>query len=400
MEPSGSRPSRRRFLFALAGVGAAGIAGCLGTADDGSVEPGEVDPDDVGWPSYNADAGNTGYAPDTAAPLRGVEERWRVDIGTPTAPPVVVNDTLYYQHYDRLLALDTDTGERRWTVEQEHSTYVAPTVADGAVFVGEAMRARALEAESGEELWRTDLVTARSSAPTFEQEEGVLYVGCGEHVFRLDAETGEIEWQRDVFGEASNPIALYREHPVVTTEAGEIYHFTAGGEAQWRYRAPSLSVSPPTVNERTTLVGSVDGVIAIDTSLGRVRWSADVGPAHWGLAATPRTVYVKGGREFYALNATNGDELWRTSLEAADRLVPAVIGDTVYVGGPRLHAFEPGGGVGIAGVRFGEARFTADLGGPVGQWIAGGGGRLYLTVRTGEDDEHALLALDDAEGGA
>lgn len=399
MESSGADPPRRRFLRALTGVGAIGIAGCLGTADD-PIEPGNVDPDDVGWSSYNADGGNTGYDPDTAGPLDGVEERWRVEIGSPTAPPVVVGDTVYYQHYDRLLALDADTGEERWHVEQEHSTYVAPTVAEDVVFVGEATRARALEAESGDELWRADLATARSSAPTFAEEEGALYVGSGEHLVRLDAETGEIEWERDVFGEVSNPIALYREHPVVTTEAGEIYHFTAGGEAQWRYRASSLSISPPTVSERNTLVGSVDGVVAIDTSLGRVRWSADVGPAHWGLAATPRTVYVKGGRELHALNATNGDERWRTSLETANRLVAAVIGDTIYVGGPRLHAFEPGGGVGIAGFRFGETRFTADLGGPVGQWIAGGGGRLYLTVRIGDDDEHALLALDGTESRA
>ena len=70
----------------------------------------------------------------------------------------------------------------------------APTVADGVVYAGsDDNHVYALDAETGELLWRFETDDVIRSSPTVAG--GAVYVGSNDnHVYALDAETGGLLW--------------------------------------------------------------------------------------------------------------------------------------------------------------------------------------------------------------
>jgi hypothetical protein len=67
------------------------------------------------------------------------------------------------------------------------------------------------------------------------------------------------------------------------------------------------------------------------------------------------------------------------------------VGDTIYVGGERLHGVGVGGGVGALSVRVGETRFEHEVDGGA-SYVTAADGTLFATV-TGESGSGRLVVL-------
>jgi outer membrane protein assembly factor BamB len=275
--------------------------------------------------------------------------------------------------------------------------WAPPTVSNGVAYLGDGHRqVRAFDAATGERLWRFETEGSVYGAPKLSQ--GRLFFGTSdERVYALDSETGRKRWHRDVFGSVAASVAVRPPHVYVTTEAGEVYALSIHGEGVWRRRLPDRIECPPTVVDRTAYVGCYDGrVYALDAhGTGRTKWRTEVGGFPRGLSVARGRVYVVGMR-FHALGVEKGRKRWSVLSSDSAATLPAVAGNTVYVGTEdgRLLAAKLGGGIGALGVRIRPNRWTRKLGQSVERGLAVADGRVYAPVRV-NDERSAIVALEE-----
>jgi len=457
----------RRGLLALTGTTAAALAGCTQRSGAGTTEAStmtrtdtetdrgtetetEVQGDtetrsepatDGPWPVFGADRGNTGYDPSASGPDSG-NVLWQFDGGTPTmnCSPVVVGDTVYTGASGDpggVYALDTATGEQRWGFEPEGYVTSAPAVVDRTLYVGTwARQFYAMDAESGEVLWQTDVghrlgtsspVVAGGTVFVGTEGDGPLVVSGPEDeeefeagaLVALDVDTGEEQWRYDDFDERANVSSspAYADGTVyvggenANGSGSTLYALDAAtGGVEWERNLRGHQELSPTVADGTVYyVGRPETddpsgrLYALDEATGETAWQTPIDDV--SLRSSPAiadgTVYVAaststacpavGGQEstctpsqsgtLYAIDAGNGEQRWTASIRSDVRSAPAVTGEMVYVG--------CNGGV-SAVTRDGTASWRVELGDYLKSSPAVGGGRLFVGCSDGK-----LYALGD-----
>lgn len=246
-------------------------------------------------------------------------DRWRTDLDYPESPPSVADDRLVAgmgmteRSGGRVIAIDAKDGTVQWEYPVETSTWGAPAVADGVVYV--VARARrtpdeyvpgavhaidlrdgtktwtrsfdesprfdpvdapvvgeglvfvptgtgplvVLRDDTGEEVWRFDSPEGVQASPALGN--GVLYVGCLDGTLRaLHSQTGEIEWTAQGEKYYGGPTVGKRGVYAAGT-GGEVASWTHDGRERWRVRIdPPLSGSPVPADGRL-FVGTNDGLL-------------------------------------------------------------------------------------------------------------------------------------------
>ncbi len=260
--------SRRVLLRALGGAAAAVL-----TAGDGSwaqelpmatpqalgpALPPELADYAADWPTAQGSlAGRRAAAasPIDAGSVERLAVAWRFPLtamggyGAMTANPLVVGDTVYVQDMEcSIFALDRESGTVRWQRDYGVPTAGANGVAAGygLLFASIGLQAEtvALDAATGEEIWRTKL-SANPNEFIFMQPvvyDSVVYIatspaayvgGTRGILFALDAQSGAVLWQWD-------------------TTAGNLWgsaRVNAGGGSGTRHRSTSggTSTSAPVI---------------------------------------------------------------------------------------------------------------------------------------------------------
>jgi len=137
----------------------------------------------------------------------------------------------------RITALDAQTGDSLWVFDTDQGgfTWAAPIVEDGIIYAGsignsDGEIAIALNAETGEEIWRqTEFIWTFNSALGPEH----FYINTSGSLAALDKKTGNIDWRAEWSGSAhSSPVYLagyvyftnYSELLVINDETGEVVH--------------------------------------------------------------------------------------------------------------------------------------------------------------------------------
>jgi outer membrane protein assembly factor BamB len=132
--------------------------------------------------------------------------------------PVIADGLLYYGSSadDKIYCLDAATGEQRWTFFTEGPVRLAPTIAEGRVFVGsDDGHAYCLDAKSGKLVWKTQLGPRDYRIPgnsriisRWPLRTGIVVIGdlayCAAGMFpsegvlitAIEADTGKIKWQQ------------------------------------------------------------------------------------------------------------------------------------------------------------------------------------------------------------
>ena len=132
--------------------------------------------------------------------------------------PVIADGLLYYGSSadDKIYCLDAATGEQRWTFFTEGPVRLAPTIADGRVFVGsDDGHAYCLDAKSGKLIWKIQLGPRDYRIPgnsriisRWPLRTGIVVIGdlayCAAGMFpsegvliiAIEADTGKIKWQQ------------------------------------------------------------------------------------------------------------------------------------------------------------------------------------------------------------
>jgi eukaryotic-like serine/threonine-protein kinase len=294
------------------------------------------------WPMFHGDQAHTGVG--KGAPVLTPTLLWKFTTGdSVNYSPVVANGIVYTSSYDgNLYALNARTGQKIWNYNASIlGIGSSPTVADDIVYVGSGDQNRylyAFDAYNGRLLWTAYVGASVTSEPTIVK--GVMYLAANSIgnspscVLALDAKTGiEI----------------------------------------WNYSSTKNLGCTPAVADGVVYIGSGDGYVhALDAKNGHEIWSTTREEAEFLTSPTVVNgvlyVGINGGRVgtdcFYALNATNGAELWKYSTSGPGNYVlttAAVYEGTVYVGARSgdLYAFNAADGTLIWHIMAGHWLFSS-----------------------------------------
>lgn len=301
------------------------------------------------WPVFRGPLGSgvsRDALPEGGGPL-GVAMRWKVPIGSGYAGIAVAGDIVVTAftagERDVVAAFDRESGEERWRFDLapyykghdgSHDGPIAtPAIADGRVFaLGCFGHLAAIDAASGRELWRKNLVDD---------------LGC----------------EKPMYGFGGSPIVAGSRVIVQTGgEPGSVTAFDAAtGEVRWRAFDDEAWLQSPIVTEiggrpQLVVMGNTS-VVGIDTVEGAVIWRHRHGGAPAAMGALSSSPLPLGGdrlllkhdrRDSRVVQLIAGDE--GTTAEVVDEgrflagsySPPTTSGGTIYGYTNRfLSAFDP-----------------------------------------------------------
>ncbi|HKJ01479.1 MAG TPA: PQQ-binding-like beta-propeller repeat protein [Longimicrobiales bacterium] len=159
-----------------------------------------------------------GYALDSS--------EWGFDRRSIQSSPAVVGGTVYFGSRDgHVYAVDAATGAARWRFDQEVSWCItSPAVRDGVVYAGtsDGHFVQALDAASGEELWRTPTGGRVFASPSVAGETVVVGDQAGT-LFALDAATGAVRWRYDAGDAIQSSATVGGDLILVGSDDGYLY---------------------------------------------------------------------------------------------------------------------------------------------------------------------------------
>ncbi|MFC8201450.1 serine/threonine-protein kinase [Streptomyces sp. NPDC057298] len=263
------------------------------------------------------------------------------------ALPELSGGLLHITSGDRLSAVDPRSGKQRWGVDIAAYAAVVHGV-DTTLLVGERGAVRALDSTTGEERWSAPIGGLGTQWIGGSAAAGVLYAvtpsddGTTTQVSAVSAERGTVLWTRSTAGNLSPFSAPDGALYLLSTNADQmvdaIVRFDSGKRSARR-------VPLPTPLDRASAAQS-----------GGIAYLSDVGGSLVAVDTRP---------------SGKGSELWRLETSVSRPSRPVVAGGRVYVTGPdgRLLATDAGSGepLGQTRPRLGgdTARVVAELPLPV-----------------------------------
>ncbi len=253
--------------------------------------------------------------------------KWKFRAGPIESAPLLVGRILYFGSWDRkVYAINVSKTRKRmlWSAETDAKITAAPAYANGTVYVGTfGGRVYALNARTGRQRWRAESFSRFGRREYFYAAPAVAYgrVFLGNTdgtVYAYGATTGHLLWARQAGTYVYSAPAVWQNRVFVGTWDG---YFSAldvrTGDFRWRFNAPGGVMGAPTV---------LDGLVYFST---------------FGTFAQRHLRRVKNGpRATFALNARNGDPVWRFF----DGHYSPVVADSrrIYISGKRhVYALIP-----------------------------------------------------------
>lgn len=247
----------------------------------------------------------------------------------------------------------------KWQFKTGAAVRSSPTVDQGKVYVGSSDGfLYCLDAASGKKVWAFNAGAAVQSSPAISKDK-VFFTNKKNQLFALHKMSGQKIWQADL--KPDQPYAwgfdYYQSSPLVHTGvvyvgsgSGAVYALNElDGKIKWSYQTASLVRSSPSLAQNTLYFGDLSGkVYALDAQTGAKKWQfATVGDTVNNLnfgndfkailasVAIKDNIAVVGGRDgyLYALNATNGQEIWRDNFNGSWVISSVAIKDSMVVTG-------------------------------------------------------------------
>lgn len=352
----------------------------------------------VDWPQPGGTADNS---PPNSGGAAVLERAWRAQLGAGSndrvhlaAPPVIADGRLYFVDADhRVHAVNANDGSRIWTqalrpAESRDRNARAGGIAasGGRLFVATGYGFLvALDAATGEEVWRTAADAPFHSAPTAAGGR-VFAITNDSELLALDAGTGEVQWTHQAIAETARilsapSVAVEGESVVAPFASGEVITLlAANGRRLWTDslsrsgQLTSLSAindiaGRPVVDSGVVYAVSHSGVLAaIDLRSGQRIWAKAFASTQtpWVAGGVLYAVSVDG--QLAAFDRETGNIYWVSQLrrydgdDATDRRISWA--GPVMIGGRLVLANSLGEVVGVS-PQNGQVVANADVDGAV-----------------------------------
>jgi outer membrane protein assembly factor BamB len=237
------------------------------------------------------------------------------------AGPLQIDGVAYVATSDNLLlALDAESGDELWRFVAEFSIWAKPTYHDGTLFIASLDRhLYAVDAADGSKMWAVELSGAMSAQPVVNPDENLVYAASYDReVHALNMDTGAEVWSVPATDWVWSAPALAGGTLYFGDSSGNVFAVDAAdGGIKWQSGVHTMNVvggvqqNPPLEIKGAIQASPVveDGVVYI-ASLGNSE-------SEEGLLV--------------ALRATTGEELWQTTTPAPLFSDPVIVGDVIVV---------------------------------------------------------------------
>jgi len=352
--------TRRRLLVASsAGVaGFTGLAGCFSRANDGTggTPTGtttERETTKDGTTQTMGETESTTEDPGTESTTTAEDLRWTFETeGAVHATPLYHDDTVYVgSEGGRVYALDAATGEEVWRYDTGNPVAAgmggkgALVIDDGTLYAvsgenaglhGRDYAVHAIDAARGEREWTAapkDIDTKWFSLLGIA--DGAVHVGTsndalgdsGDPTFALDAASGETLWTVAT-GDVS--AAAFGDGTAFVAAQSTLYALGDDGENRWTYDTPGFGILPPAFDGRNVYSGTTEHdqsyAVALDPESGEGRWRVD----DWTVTSFRHEDAVYVGGEHVISVTPESEENWRYTK--GGRITQAPITDEMLFG--------------------------------------------------------------------
>ncbi len=238
-------------------------------------------------------------------------------------------------------ALDRNNGEELWSFATDHLIQGAPLIVGDRVYIATDHAVYALGLQSGQLVWETATGSedAFMGAPAYEN--GVIYTTGGKILVALDAETGNELWRVEK-EEQFLGLAVANQLVYVGNWDRYLYAFDQStGEERWKFQADGEFWSAPAATEDVVYAGNGDQkAYALDAHTGQLLWSFETaGRSVSDPLVSDGVVYVsdsahefpRGPRHLYALDAATGEQLWVFETTSTYLSAPALGNGVIYI---------------------------------------------------------------------
>lgn len=389
--------TRRGYLAALGG-GLAATAGCLSRQSGGSTPSPTGEPAaEASWPQLGKTASHGGANPSVTGFGKRPSKAWSLELDGPVTTPTVVGDTVYVTrgvpgddgpvatleayalgdgsrawatplmvdgspvtfHFsapnsnlrpiyyrgrlhvslgDRVVAVDTTSGNQAWVSKQYDSVSFTdpPTVGTRGVYAGGHEALVALDHE-GSERWAWpalptesdemgDPTTGPGSVRIAAVGEDQIAVAAGTVVAALEPADGTAIWETDTERPRSGT-AVVADGTLVRAGFEGVEARGTDGDRLWRSPWPGRATIRPAVSAGTVFVAGLEGTVAayaLDS--GEKTWERSLPFAEWAQGTVPvvsdgvlhlvRVSYEARTARIHAMDPATGESLWRLEADA------------------------------------------------------------------------------------
>ena len=348
--------SSRVACFALA---AFALAGC-GNSDDRA--PGQGGPSvplekKSPWPKFRGNAAQDGRSSVKPGASGGALWSFPTGKGIFSSPVVAADGSVLIGSADRSFYALSAAGQLRYSVLTGEIIDSAALLDDrGLVYFGSGDgKLRALDAETGAEVWTMDADPPETNGAFinwFEGNvaigpEGTLYVPNDNfYVYALDRETGAVEWRFDMPDQtwslpavdAKTGTLFIGNNNLLPLLGKNTFSIAPDGSALWTASSlGTIAASPMLTPDGKMVVGGFDGwVRAYDGESGEQLWETatrDHVYVSAALGSDGSVIVPSCDGSIYALDPDDGSVVWAFDTREPVRSSPAVDGDgNVYVG--------------------------------------------------------------------
>jgi len=343
------------------------IAGTI-TPDQIVLPPAYVNTD---WPQQG---GNTAHVVQHTAASGSLSKVWSKDIGDGSgrkgrvlSPPVIANGKIYsVDGSNRVVALDEATGNKLWSYKvkaeerqrtregragivervkdplsffsegrgvDKESVGGGVAYADGKVYVTSGLgKIAAINAETGEEIWGTQILSPLHSAPVAGLER-VFAISDDNVIYAFDTTSGEIIWSHQAIIESARMLtvpspALVDDVLIAPFSSGELIALRQqNGNVLWQDSLSSTArltplaslndiAAGPAIADGYVIATAQSGVMtAFDFRTGQRVWSQPAGALGYPLIAGDFVFTVTTTGQVACLSKLDGSVVWIKDLD-------------------------------------------------------------------------------------
>ena len=238
-----------------------------------------------------------------------------------------------FRHIESLVCFNATSGEQLWKSDFESrqtrfAQSASPAVFDGVVFVhGARGKVRAVDAETGKEIWETQLPGEFDDEPhaaSVAAADSTVIVVAG-RLYGIDARTGKVRWQGEDeihSDDASPAIWKHQGEAYVLAHVGNetVCVDVKNGKQAWRVESNAGRSTPVVAEDRLITYGNSrkGGVrcFAMSTEKADLLWTnTDVADEGSSPVVVDGHAYVHGDRRLVCISLEDGKTKWRRELD-------------------------------------------------------------------------------------
>jgi outer membrane protein assembly factor BamB len=262
---------------------------------------------------------------------------------------------------DDIIAMDLKNGTKRWSYHTDGEDMPTPVYYQGTIiFANGDWHAYALQAETGRQLWSTDIGGASTMASAVIAGTAVIVAACADgfkssSAVALDPSNGKILW-KSPYGHCDGSPAYGEGKVFVASVAPGSKKYVGStvvaaldaqtGKPAWVYRNPSPGVWSILSSDESAIAGTYydgiyyqpaplnDELVAFDASSGKIRWRFHTtGPVKMSPVIKDHRLYVGDTvGVLYTLDSRTGGLIEaRPFKKPFTTSPPLIVGDTMFI---------------------------------------------------------------------